>query len=36
MPIFRMVPIKPTDSLLDRPDLSLGDLIIELRDEERY
>jgi len=59
MPIFRMVPVKPAGSLLDRlvqqgrvvpptaaedppallpdrPDLNLGDLVIELRDEERY
>ena len=58
-PIFRMVPVKPAGSLIDRlvqqgrvrpptstevpaplledrPELNLGDLVIELRDEERY
>jgi len=66
-PIFRMVPVKPAGSLIerlvqqgrvtpptavereseaeaeepppllpDRPELSLGDLVVELRDEERY
>lgn len=62
-PIFRMVPVKPAGSLIerlvqqgrvtppaaaeeetgeppqllpDRPELSLGDLVIELRDEERH
>jgi prevent-host-death family protein len=58
-PIFRMVPVKPAGSLIDRlvqqgrvvppssaeappqllpelSDLDLGDLVVELRDEERY